>query len=238
MGKTDGSLKDRLCLFHPHSLLSYLYLLLTLAKYLSCNCRAYFFLSTLGYISFYFIVPLPPLPSPFSLPPNIFPIHMLTPSLLLMGSGAGACSSPGSDPISYGNASSTLSFFADTITLEYDGGSVCPSDNSLLRSTIIFFTCNPDPSAQMLSSIGLYDSCNLILEMQTPLVCPQHVVECIATDATTGQVFDLSPLYNSGQNWPVIAGEYTYMLSVCGPLSSSDCPWGAAACQLKSSECV
>ncbi|XP_067674216.1 cation-independent mannose-6-phosphate receptor-like isoform X2 [Haliotis asinina] len=127
-----------------------------------------------------------------------------------------------------------------SLVLEYRGGTLCHkgTDRESHRSTRINFICSRAESDPVF--MGETETCEYLFEWNTPSACPQHKItgkDCKVTDPVYNYQFDLSHLHKTREDYKVKAGEYTYLLNVCGQLTSGTgaCA-GVGTCQTKESD--
>ena len=147
-------------------------------------------------------------------------------------------------------SSPTVEMTADgepLLVLQYYGGDLC--HHRFNRSMRVEFTCPYDASGKAIPDVlgdpvFLYESpsCEYVFGWRTSAACPIGTFpsavgsDCQVVDSVLGLQYNLG---NLGSNYvSVDAGEYTYLLSVCGVLVSPSPPKciGKGACQTKPSD--
>uniref|UniRef100_A0A673TKJ8 Cation-independent mannose-6-phosphate receptor n=1 Tax=Suricata suricatta TaxID=37032 RepID=A0A673TKJ8_SURSU len=159
--------------------------------------------------------------------------------------GSGACQVSKSDRKAWnlGLSNAKLSYYDGMIQLNYRDGTPYNNEKHTPRATLITFLCDRD------AGVGLpeyqeEDNSTYNFRWYTSYACPEEPLECVVTDPSTLEQYDLSSLAKSeggrGGNWYAMdnAGERStwrkYYLNVCRPLNPvPGCDRYAAACQMK-----
>ncbi|XP_077611202.1 cation-independent mannose-6-phosphate receptor [Crocuta crocuta] len=159
--------------------------------------------------------------------------------------GSGACQVSKSDNKAWnlGLSNAKLSYYDGMIQLNYRDGTPYNNEKHTPRATLITFLCDRD------AGVGLpeyqeEDNSTYNFRWYTSYACPEEPLECVVTDPSTLEQYDLSSLAKSeggrGGNWYAMdnAGERStwrkYYINVCRPLSPvPGCDRYASACQMK-----
>ncbi|XP_043858247.1 cation-independent mannose-6-phosphate receptor isoform X1 [Dromiciops gliroides] len=139
--------------------------------------------------------------------------------------------------------SSALSYYDGMIQLSYKGGTPYNDEKHTPRATLITFLCDRD------AGIGVpeyqeEDNSTYNFRWYTSYACPEEPLECMVTDPSTLEQYDLSSLAksedSSGRNWYAMDnfGEHStwkkYYINICRPLNPiPGCDRNASACQMK-----
>ncbi|KAI6052130.1 cation-independent mannose-6-phosphate receptor [Marmota monax] len=158
---------------------------------------------------------------------------------------AGACQVAKSDKKSWnlGLSNAKLSYYDGMIQLNYRDGTPYNNEKHTPRSTLITFLCDRE------AGIGFpeyqeEDSSTYNFRWYTSYACPEEPLECVVTDPSTLEQYDLSSLAKSegghGGNWYAMdnSGEHVtwrkYYINVCRPLNPvPGCDRYTSACQMK-----
>ncbi|XP_044616685.2 cation-independent mannose-6-phosphate receptor [Equus asinus] len=158
---------------------------------------------------------------------------------------AGACQVAKSDKKSWnlGLSNAKLSYYDGMIQLNYRDGTPYNNEKHTPRATLITFLCDRD------AGIGVpeyqeEDNSTYNFRWYTSYACPEEPLECVVTDPSTLEQYDLSSLAKSegslGGNWYAMdnAGERStwrkYYINVCRPLKPvPGCDRYASACQMR-----
>ncbi|KAM5228759.1 cation-independent mannose-6-phosphate receptor [Ctenodactylus gundi] len=160
-------------------------------------------------------------------------------------SNSGACQVAKSDrkAWSLGVSNTKLSYYDGMIQLTYKDGTPYNNEKHTPRATLITFLCDRD------AGVGLpeyqeEDNSTYNFRWYTSYACPEEPLECVVTDPSTLEQYDLSSLAKSeggrGENWHAMdkTGEHVtwrkYYINVCRPLNPvPGCDRYASACQMK-----
>lgn len=139
--------------------------------------------------------------------------------------------------ISCGSAESmTLTYSDETLLLTYSDGTPC-HHNDTKRSTEIVFACDRQVSVNEHMGLPQFQGessyCHYSFVWPSILACLPQTLSCLAM----GGKYDLSPLMEIS-NWVIDAGDYQYVIGMCGSISSvlvPECPntAGIGACKYK-----
>ncbi|XP_047625757.1 cation-independent mannose-6-phosphate receptor [Phacochoerus africanus] len=158
---------------------------------------------------------------------------------------SGACQVSKSDKKSWnlGRSNAKLSYYDGMIQLNYHDGTPYNNERRTPRATLITFLCDRD------AGVGLpeyqeEDNSTYNFRWYTSYACPEEPLECVVTDPSTLEQYDLSSLAKSeggrGGNWYALdsAGPHStwrkYYINVCRPLNPvPGCDRYASACQMK-----
>lgn len=159
--------------------------------------------------------------------------------------GSGACQVAKSDKKAWnlGLSNAKLSYYDGMIQLNYKDGTPYNNEKHTPRATLITFLCDRDAGVGV-PEYQEEDNSTYNFRWYTSYACPEEPLECVVTDPTTMEQYDLSSLAKSeggrGGNWYAMdnAGERTtwrkYYINVCRPLSPvPGCDRYASACQMK-----
>nr|XP_019605252.1 PREDICTED: cation-independent mannose-6-phosphate receptor [Rhinolophus sinicus] len=159
--------------------------------------------------------------------------------------GSGACQVAKSDKKAWnlGLSNAKLSYYDGMIQLNYKDGMPYNNEKHTPRATLITFLCDRDAGVGV-PEYQEEDNSTYNFRWYTSYACPEEPLECVVTDPTTMEQYDLSSLAKSeggrGGNWYAMdnAGERTtwrkYYINVCRPLSPvPGCDRYASACQMK-----
>ncbi|XP_004449849.1 cation-independent mannose-6-phosphate receptor isoform X2 [Dasypus novemcinctus] len=158
---------------------------------------------------------------------------------------SGACQVAKSDgkAWSLGLSNAKLSYYDGMIQLNYKDGTSYNDQKHTPRTTLITFLCDRDAGLGF-PEYQEEDNSTYNFRWYTSYACPEEPLECVVTDPSTLEQYDLSSLAKSeggrGRNWYALdnAGEQTtwrkYYLNVCRPLNPVlGCDRYAAACQMR-----
>ncbi|XP_023555112.1 cation-independent mannose-6-phosphate receptor [Octodon degus] len=158
---------------------------------------------------------------------------------------SGACQMSKSDKTLWnlGLSNGKLSYYDGMIQLSYKNGTTYNNEKHTPRATLITFLCDRD------AGVGLpeyqeEDNSTYNFRWYTSFACPEEPLECVVTDPSTLEQYDLSSLAKSedshGGNWYAMdkSGEHIrwrkYYINVCRPLNRvPGCDRYASACQMK-----
>ncbi|XP_039980957.1 cation-independent mannose-6-phosphate receptor isoform X2 [Xiphias gladius] len=152
---------------------------------------------------------------------------------------AGACQVEKSS-WSLGEANSRLSYYDGLIQLIYVNGSQYNNKEHTLRSTIISFLCDPEAGAGK-PEFQVEDKYTYNFRWYTSYACPERPHECLVTDPSTLEQYDLSSLSRSttNANWQAMDLSDTmnvkkYYINICRPINAvPGCDRHASVCQMK-----
>ncbi|XP_064475457.1 cation-independent mannose-6-phosphate receptor-like [Ornithodoros turicata] len=153
------------------------------------------------------------------------------------GSAACELGTPLSHAAKLGSVMSAPHVASDgSIVVRYPYGEQC-GNGTMKNSALITLLCDDTEEAPMF--MGESPACNYLFTYRTPAACPLKLSMgqgCKVTDPRYGYNYDFSQLANSKTDYPVHAGEYTYLINICRPLvaGKGTCE-GAASCQTKPS---
>ncbi|ELK09957.1 Cation-independent mannose-6-phosphate receptor [Pteropus alecto] len=142
-----------------------------------------------------------------------------------------------------GLSNAKLSYYDGMIQLNYKDGTPYNNEKHTPRATLITFLCDRDAGVGV-PEYQEEDDSAYNFRWYTSYACPEEPLECMVTDPSTMEQYDLSRLAVSegsrGENWYAMdsAGEHNawrkYYINVCRPLSPvPGCDRYAAACQMK-----
>ncbi|XP_056283695.1 cation-independent mannose-6-phosphate receptor [Pseudoliparis swirei] len=141
---------------------------------------------------------------------------------------------------SLGEANSRLSYYDGLIQLTYSNGSQYNNKEHTLRSSLISFLCDPEAGAGY-PEFQVEDSYTYNFRWYTSYACPERPHECLVTDPTTLEQYDLSSLSRSSStsNWQVMdlsdsMNLKKYYINICRPINAvPGCDRHASICQMK-----
>ncbi|XP_053447080.1 cation-independent mannose-6-phosphate receptor [Nycticebus coucang] len=158
---------------------------------------------------------------------------------------SGACQISKSDKRTWnlGLSNGKLSYYDGMIQLNYKDGTPYNNERRTPRSTLITFLCDREAGVGF-PEYQEEDNSTYNFRWYTSYACPEEPLECVVTDPSTLEQYDLSSLARSeggrGGNWFAMdtSGEHVtwrkYYLNVCRPLSPvPGCDRYASACQMK-----
>nr|XP_060473234.1 cation-independent mannose-6-phosphate receptor [Panthera onca] len=158
---------------------------------------------------------------------------------------SGACQVSKSDNKAWnlGLSNAKLSYYNGMIQLNYRDGTPYNNEKHTPRATLITFLCDRDVGVG-LPEYQEEDNSTYNFRWYTSYACPEEPLECVVTDPSTLEQYDLSSLAKSeggrGGNWYAMdnAGERStwrkYYINVCRPLNPVlGCDRYASACQMK-----
>ncbi|KAM6964907.1 cation-independent mannose-6-phosphate receptor [Aplochiton taeniatus] len=155
---------------------------------------------------------------------------------------AGTCQvdQSGSNSWSLGEFSSRLSYYDGLLQLSYANGSQYNNVLHTQRSTLISFLCDRDAGAGK-PEFQVEDKYTYNFRWYTSYACPERPQECVVTDPTTLDQYDLSSLSRAvgAGNWQVTdlsnpANLRKYYINVCRPVVAvTGCDRQASVCQMK-----
>nr|XP_027795386.1 cation-independent mannose-6-phosphate receptor [Marmota flaviventris] len=158
---------------------------------------------------------------------------------------AGACQVAKSDKKSWnlGLSNAKLSYYDGMIQLNYRDGTPYNNEKHTPRSTLITFLCDREAGVGF-PEYQEEDSSTYNFRWYTSYACPEEPLECVVTDPSTLEQYDLSSLAKSegghGGNWYAMdnSGEHVtwrkYYINVCRPLNPvPGCDRYTSACQMK-----
>ncbi|KAF6364588.1 insulin like growth factor 2 receptor [Rhinolophus ferrumequinum] len=159
--------------------------------------------------------------------------------------GSGACQVAKSDKKAWnlGLSNAKLSYYDGMIQLNYKDGTPYNNEKHTPRATLITFLCDRDAGVGV-PEYQEEDNSTYNFRWYTSYACPEEPLECVVTDPSTMEQYDLSSLAKSeggrGGNWYAMdnAGERNtwrkYYINVCRPLNPvPGCDRYASACQMK-----
>ncbi|KAM7135316.1 cation-independent mannose-6-phosphate receptor isoform 2-T2 [Molossus nigricans] len=159
--------------------------------------------------------------------------------------GAGACQVAKSDKKAWslGQSNAKLSYYDGMIQLSYKNGTSYNNDKHTPRTTLITFLCDRDVGVGV-PEYQEEDNSTYNFRWYTSYACPEEPLECVVTDSSSMEQYDLSRLAKSDGgsegNWYALdsAGEHSlwrkYYINVCRPLNPvPGCDRYAAACQMR-----
>ncbi|MED6263286.1 hypothetical protein CHARACLAT_003033 [Characodon lateralis] len=152
---------------------------------------------------------------------------------------AGACQVEKSS-WSLGKVNSRLSYYDGLIQLTYSNGSQYNNANHTLRSTLISFLCDPEAGPGS-PEFQVEDNYTYNFRWYTSYACPQRPHECLVTDPTTLDQYDLSSLSRSisAKNWLTMdltdnLNLKKYYINICRPIIPvQGCDRDASVCEMK-----
>ncbi|KAM4815966.1 cation-independent mannose-6-phosphate receptor [Urocitellus parryii] len=158
---------------------------------------------------------------------------------------AGACQVAKSDKKSWnlGLSNAKLSYYDGMIQLNYRDGTPYNNEKHTPRATLITFLCDREAGVGF-PEYQEEDSSTYNFRWYTSYACPEEPLECVVTDPSTLEQYDLSSLAKSegglGGNWYAMdnSGEHVtwrkYYINVCRPLNPvPGCDRYTSACQMK-----
>ncbi|KAL4699646.1 hypothetical protein H8957_000590 [Semnopithecus entellus] len=158
---------------------------------------------------------------------------------------SGACQVAKSDEKTWnlGLSNAKLSYYDGMIQLNYRGGTPYNNERRTPRATLITFLCDRDAGVGF-PEYQEEDNSTYNFRWYTSYACPEEPLECVVTDPSTLEQYDLSSLAKSeggvGGNWYAMdnSGEHVtwrkYYINVCRPLNPvPGCNRYASACQMK-----
>ncbi|XP_023074848.1 cation-independent mannose-6-phosphate receptor isoform X1 [Piliocolobus tephrosceles] len=158
---------------------------------------------------------------------------------------SGACQVAKSDEKTWnlGLSNAKLSYYDGMIQLNYRGGTPYNNERHTPRATLITFLCDRDAGVGF-PEYQEEDNSTYNFRWYTSYACPEEPLECVVTDPSTLEQYDLSSLAKSeggvGGNWYAMdnSGEHVtwrkYYINVCRPLNPvPGCNRYASACQMK-----
>ncbi|MBZ3890423.1 Cation-independent mannose-6-phosphate receptor, partial [Sciurus carolinensis] len=145
-----------------------------------------------------------------------------------------------------GLSNAKLSYYDGMIQLSYRDGTPYNNEKHTPRATLITFLCDREAGVGF-PEYQEEDSSTYNFRWYTSYACPEEPLECVVTDPSTLEQYDLSSLAKSeggrGGNWFAMdsSGEHVtwrkYYLNVCRPLNPvPGCDRYASACQMKYEE--
>ncbi|XP_022416368.1 cation-independent mannose-6-phosphate receptor [Delphinapterus leucas] len=160
-----------------------------------------------------------------------------------LDSGACQVSKSGGKSWNLGRSNAKLSYYDGMIQLNYKDGTPYNNERHTPRATLLTFLCDRD------AGVGLpeyqeEDNSTYNFRWYSSYACPAEPLECVVTDPSTMEQYDLSRLAKSkgghGGNWYALdnAGAHStwrkYYINVCRPLNPvPGCDRYASACQMK-----
>uniref|UniRef100_A0A250YMQ6 Cation-independent mannose-6-phosphate receptor n=1 Tax=Castor canadensis TaxID=51338 RepID=A0A250YMQ6_CASCN len=158
---------------------------------------------------------------------------------------SGACQVAKSDKKSWnlGLSNAKLSYYDGMIQLSYKDGTPYNNEKHTPRATLITFLCDRDAGVGF-PEYQEEDNSTYNFRWYTSYACPEEPLECVVTDPSTMEQYDLSSLVKSegsrGGNWYAMdnSREHVtwrkYYINVCRPLNPvPGCDRYASACQMK-----
>ncbi|XP_062345985.1 cation-independent mannose-6-phosphate receptor [Cinclus cinclus] len=142
---------------------------------------------------------------------------------------------------SLGLPSSKLSYYDGLIQLTYKNGTAYNNENKTQRSTLITFLCDHDAGIGQ-PEYQKEDNYTYNFRWYTEHACPEIPLECLVTDRSTMDQYDLSRLAKSekrGENWYAMdnsrpSERKKYYINVCRPLIAvPGCDRRASVCQME-----
>ncbi|KAF5914863.1 hypothetical protein HPG69_010929 [Diceros bicornis minor] len=142
-----------------------------------------------------------------------------------------------------GLSNAKLSYYDGMIQLNYRDGTPYNNEKHTPRATLITFLCDRDAGVGV-PEYQEEDNSTYNFRWYTRYACPEEPLECVVTDPSTLEQYDLSRLAKSegglGGNWYALdnAGDRStwrkYYINVCRPLNPvPGCDRYASACQMK-----
>ncbi|KAM4866079.1 cation-independent mannose-6-phosphate receptor isoform 2-T3 [Thomomys bottae] len=163
----------------------------------------------------------------------------------LCHSDSGACQVAKSDRKFWnlGLSNAKLSYYDGMIQLNYKDGTPYNNEKHTPRSTLITFLCDRDAGVGF-PEYQEEDNSTYNFRWYTSYACPEEPLECVVTDPSTMEQYDLSSLVKSEGshvgNWYAMdnSREHVtwrkYYINVCRPLNPvPGCDRNASACQMK-----
>ncbi|XP_014444729.1 cation-independent mannose-6-phosphate receptor [Tupaia chinensis] len=158
---------------------------------------------------------------------------------------AGACQVAKSDRKAWnlGLSNARLSYYDGMVQLSYKDGTPYNNEKHTPRATLITFLCDREAGVGFPEYQEEHNS-TYNFRWYTSYACPEEPLECVVTDPSTSEQYDLSSLAKSeggrGGNWFAMdnSGEHVtwrkYYINVCRPLNPvPGCDRYASACQMK-----
>ncbi|XP_052025662.1 cation-independent mannose-6-phosphate receptor isoform X3 [Apodemus sylvaticus] len=157
---------------------------------------------------------------------------------------SGACQvSKSGKSWSLGLSHTKLTYYDGMIQLSYRNGTPYNNDKHTPRTTLITFLCDRDAGVGF-PEYQEEDNSTYNFRWYTSYACPEEPLECMVTDPSMMEQYDLSSLVKyeggSGGNWYAMENsrEYItrrkYYLNVCRPLNPvPGCDRYASVCQMK-----
>uniref|UniRef100_A0A8C2ZDD4 Insulin-like growth factor 2 receptor n=1 Tax=Cyclopterus lumpus TaxID=8103 RepID=A0A8C2ZDD4_CYCLU len=141
---------------------------------------------------------------------------------------------------SLGEANSRLSYYDGLIQLTYSNGSQYNNKQHTRRSSLISFLCDPEAGVGK-PEFQVEDNYTYNFRWYTSYACPERPHECLVTDPTTLEQYDLSSLSRSTSisNWQVMdlsdsMNLKKYYINICRPINAvPGCDRHASVCQMK-----
>nr|XP_045014516.1 cation-independent mannose-6-phosphate receptor [Jaculus jaculus] len=159
--------------------------------------------------------------------------------------GSGACQVSKSEKKSWnlGLSNAKLSYYDGMIQLNYRDGTPYNNEKHTQRATLITFLCDRDAGVGV-PEYQEEDNSTYNFRWYTSYACPEEPLECVVTDPSTMEQYDLTSLVKSeggrGGNWYAMdnSREHVtwrkYYINVCRPLNPvPGCDRYASACQMK-----
>ncbi|XP_029327247.1 cation-independent mannose-6-phosphate receptor [Mus caroli] len=142
-----------------------------------------------------------------------------------------------------GLSSSKLTYYDGMIQLSYRNGTAYNNEKHTPRATLITFLCDRDAGVGF-PEYQEEDNSTYNFRWYTSYACPEEPLECMVTDPSMMEQYDLSSLVKSeggsGGNWYAMENSREhvtrrkYYLNVCRPLNPvPGCDRYASACQMK-----
>eukprot|EP00039_Didymoeca_costata_P001432 m.52469 g.52469 ORF g.52469 m.52469 type:complete len:2511 (+) comp10795_c0_seq1:159-7691(+) len=133
-----------------------------------------------------------------------------------------------------GNNNAAISVTDGSLQIEYTNGTMC---DGIPRSFVIQFECDPNAGDGQ-PVFEKETACKYLFKWKSALACAGRQLECVTTDPSTGNVYDLRPLIlqDSGAFWEgenYIKAQYlkgTMEMNLCRSLSNRGCSANAAVC--------
>ncbi|XP_008584980.1 PREDICTED: cation-independent mannose-6-phosphate receptor [Galeopterus variegatus] len=158
---------------------------------------------------------------------------------------SGACQVAKSDKKTWnlGLSNAKLSYYDGMIQLNYKDGTPYNNEKRTPRATLITFLCDRDAGVGF-PEYQEEDNSTYNFRWYTSYACPEEPLECVVTDPSTLEQYDLSSLAKSeggrGGNWYSMdhSGPHVtwrkYYINVCRPLNPvPGCDRNASACQMR-----
>uniref|UniRef100_A0A8C8S5J2 Insulin like growth factor 2 receptor n=1 Tax=Pelusios castaneus TaxID=367368 RepID=A0A8C8S5J2_9SAUR len=142
---------------------------------------------------------------------------------------------------SLGEPNSKLSYYDGMIQLQYKNGTTYNDDKKTPRSALITFLCDQEAGIGQ-PEYQVEDNYTYNFKWYTKYACPGMSLECVVTDPSTMEQYDLSSLSKSedrGDNWYAMDNSEPnerkkYYINVCRPLIPvPGCDRYASGCQMK-----
>lgn len=165
-------------------------------------------------------------------------------SVNLCQSNSGACQVAKSGKSwNLGLSNTKLTYYDGMIQLSYRNGTLYNNEKHTPRSTLITFLCDRDAGVGF-PEYQEEDNSTYNFRWYTSYACPEEPLECMVTDPSMMEQYDLSSLVKfeggRGGNWYAMENSrehFTrrkYYLNVCRPLNPvPGCDRYASACQMK-----